>query len=779
MIDQRNLHAHFFLEKLNKIHSEISPVAVDIEACKWIAMYYIVASRFSLDSSAIIRYSGAEYQGLDDINNIEDRFHLLKKLTAIDGGKNPAHNVSQGSARALFKQLPAILPSGYEDVIAVFDHLYDLVVQSQVGSSFYHSREMAEFCTALAGSLPVVEYTPYNLEVSVAHKKGRDGISVYVRDAPVGIISSAIILKKIVHGFEFIEGDFALVGLHREAEAVAVIDDAGRTHDRRSFEVVEEVLLSERSQEVVIYVPDYPWQQLKKVWVGGQAIVTEYLEAVVDLATTDFEGIEHTISVWVFNKNKPWGQPVYLVNSEKLLTFSPKVSTEDAARFVANLLNYRRGAGSSFAHSRGALDYIFQQITASYASREIEKHLVVPGLSKNLTVERVGLSRLMPASLIQTPIKSLDLEILDPRRILNSLEGGNSVTYVIGDNGAGKSLLLKSILKHLKNKGRRTVGLSFSCTDRFPFNIGQGNKSGFLYKGARTSKDGISIRKSNAQIHSALKQVFSDQHLLDQFSLTLGMLGFSKVYYLLSTTIPDRLMLRGGYVNGVLELSQSAAQNAEILTEHKHHEFSFARESAANAARKDVNVVRVSELSSGEQQVVSLVASILISCDSNAVFLVDEPETSLHVKWQQLLPQIISNLSARLNCSFVVATHSPTLIVNSSNLDNCFLAADNLLTPIELPDRQSVETVLMEGFKIYTPNNRDLPERCASLVSRAIKGAGLERDMREELLLAINEELNAMLKTIEDTSLDSQSQSIDPKSLIGHAEKAIHEILRK
>lgn len=782
MIDQRKLSARFFLEKLYKIHSEVLHGAVDVETCKWVAMYYIVASRFSLDSSAIIRYLGADYLGQDDINDINDindRFHLLKKITAIDGGKNPVHAVSQRNIQLIFKHLSSILPSSYDDAIAVFDHLYDFVVQGQTGSSFYHSREVAAFSTTLAGSLPIVEYTPYNLETSVTHKKDRDGVAVYVREMPIGLVASAIILKKIVYGFEFIEGDFTLMGLHREVEAVAIVDDAGLAYERRSFEVVEEILKSDRSQEVVVYVPDLPWQQLKKVWAEGLAVATEYLEAVVDLLSVDFDGIEKTISVWVFNKNKPWGQPVYLVDSKKLLTFSSKVGTDDAARFAASLLSYRRRTGYSVGQKRGVLDYVFQQIIATYDNREIEKHLVVPGLSKNLKVQRIAASKLTPASLIPTPIKSLDLEILDPRSILSALEVSNSVTYVIGDNGAGKSLLLKSLLKHLKEKGRRIVGLAFSSTDRFPFNSGQQSKSGFWYRGARTSKDGLSISKSNAQIHCVLKKIFCDQDLLDQFSVTLGMLGFSAGYYLLSTTIPDRLLSRGGHGNGVVELSQSAVQNAQVLIEHNHHEFSFSRESALDSLSKETRVVRVSELSSGEQQVISLVGKILTSHDSGTVFLVDEPETSLHVKWQQLLPKIISDLSARLSCSFVIATHSPTLIVNSNSVDSCFLAADNSLSLIDPSDRASVETVLMEGFKIYTPNNRDLPERCASLVSKAIKCAGLERDAREELWRTIDDELKSMVKTIEDTSLDSYSQSIDPKRLVEHAEKAINEILRR
>jgi predicted ATP-dependent endonuclease of OLD family len=75
--------------------------------------------------------------------------------------------------------------------------------------------------------------------------------------------------------------------------------------------------------------------------------------------------------------------------------------------------------------------------------------------------------------------------------------------------------------------------------------------------------------------------------------------------------------------------------------------------------------LRLSDLSSGEKQIVSLFTHIYLGRASNLVVLIDEPELSLSVEWQRrLLPDILQ--SGR--CSLLVAvTHSPFTFDNELN----------------------------------------------------------------------------------------------------------------
>ena len=67
--------------------------------------------------------------------------------------------------------------------------------------------------------------------------------------------------------------------------------------------------------------------------------------------------------------------------------------------------------------------------------------------------------------------------------------------------------------------------------------------------------------------------------------------------------------------------------------------------------------MQLSQLSSGEKQIVSIFSQIYLDLDKQFVVLLDEPELSLSIYWQEnLLPDIL----ASGKCMFLMAvTHSP------------------------------------------------------------------------------------------------------------------------
>ena len=65
-------------------------------------------------------------------------------------------------------------------------------------------------------------------------------------------------------------------------------------------------------------------------------------------------------------------------------------------------------------------------------------------------------------------------------------------------------------------------------------------------------------------------------------------------------------------------------------------------------------------LSSGEKQILILLTQALLSEKTPTVFVVDEPELSLHVDWQEKLLRSLTQLAGR--CQFIAATHSPDIV---------------------------------------------------------------------------------------------------------------------
>ena len=77
----------------------------------------------------------------------------------------------------------------------------------------------------------------------------------------------------------------------------------------------------------------------------------------------------------------------------------------------------------------------------------------------------------------------------------------------------------------------------------------------------------------------------------------------------------------------------------------------------------------LSLLSSGEQNEVVMLYTLVFSVGDDSMLLIDEPENSLHVLWQKKFMRTIDEVSAVKNLFVIVATHSPQII--GSRLDNC------------------------------------------------------------------------------------------------------------
>lgn len=72
----------------------------------------------------------------------------------------------------------------------------------------------------------------------------------------------------------------------------------------------------------------------------------------------------------------------------------------------------------------------------------------------------------------------------------------------------------------------------------------------------------------------------------------------------------------------------------------------------------------ISSLSSGESQIFVILTHLLFNpkAQRDNVFIIDEPELSLHIQWQELF--VDSILSANPHVQYIMATHSPSIILD-------------------------------------------------------------------------------------------------------------------
>lgn len=86
-----------------------------------------------------------------------------------------------------------------------------------------------------------------------------------------------------------------------------------------------------------------------------------------------------------------------------------------------------------------------------------------------------------------------------------------------------------------------------------------------------------------------------------------------------------------------------------------------------NVKRRKNQTIPLTQLSSGEKQIVSLFSKLYLESDDPSIVIIDEPELSLSLQWQKmLLPDIMRTGNCKL---LLTVTHSPFIFENEFDFD--------------------------------------------------------------------------------------------------------------
>jgi predicted ATP-binding protein involved in virulence len=82
---------------------------------------------------------------------------------------------------------------------------------------------------------------------------------------------------------------------------------------------------------------------------------------------------------------------------------------------------------------------------------------------------------------------------------------------------------------------------------------------------------------------------------------------------------------------------------------------------------KKGKVFSIDDISTGEKTLLSKILYLYIQKIKNQVILIDEPELSLHPRWQNQVLKLYENFAKENNCQIIIATHSPHIIGSAKN----------------------------------------------------------------------------------------------------------------
>jgi energy-coupling factor transporter ATP-binding protein EcfA2 len=190
----------------------------------------------------------------------------------------------------------------------------------------------------------------------------------------------------------------------------------------------------------------------------------------------------------------------------------------------------------------------------------------------------------------------------------------------------------------------------------------------------------ITRKKSNAKkLLKRIVNIEKRQRDFSRFGLTSGFQG-KKFEKQIAIATPDQITLivriLGPYLDG-LEAKLNALNNVQSRVSafvetinsfliDKSVTFSIAK--GFRIKSKSGEQLTPSMLSSGERHLFMLFCNIITALDQQSIFIIDEPEISLNIRWQRQLIDSLMNFTKGTLAQFIFATHSMQIL--SQHLDN-------------------------------------------------------------------------------------------------------------
>lgn len=117
------------------------------------------------------------------------------------------------------------------------------------------------------------------------------------------------------------------------------------------------------------------------------------------------------------------------------------------------------------------------------------------------------------------------------------------------------------------------------------------------------------------------------------------------------------------------DLARRVAELLRIVNERfKYKKLEVSRERGYVIRSSTGKELKPSDLSSGEQHELILVHELIFNTQKQSLILIDEPELSLHLEWQQRFLDDLQRISELSGFDVIIATHSADIIGSNWNL---------------------------------------------------------------------------------------------------------------
>lgn len=236
------------------------------------------------------------------------------------------------------------------------------------------------------------------------------------------------------------------------------------------------------------------------------------------------------------------------------------------------------------------------------------------------------------------------------------------VNILSGINGVGKSTIINHLARTLAEIDRDEI---------VPKEAPQGVTIKLMPEDASYIKFDVIRSFDRPLLHSDLLEKLSDSRVKTEldwqiYRLQKRFLDYqvnigNRIIELLTSGDPDDQMKAA-------EVSAPKKQFQDMIDElfadtnkkidRKSNEIQFVQTNGNGT----IEMITPYQLSSGEKQMLAILLTVLVENREPYALLMDEPEISLHIDWQQRLIDLIRQLNP--NAQIILSTHSPALIMD-------------------------------------------------------------------------------------------------------------------